>query len=43
MDALTEKINRQIELLAERRQSLITHTVTGKIDVRHHKAPATPA
>ena len=43
MDALTEKLNRQIELLAERRQSLITHTVTGKIDVRHHKAPATPA
>ena len=43
MDALTEKLNRLIELLAERRQSLITHAVTGKIDVRGHKAAATPA
>lgn len=41
MDALTEKLNRQIELLAERRQSLITHSVTGRIDVRRHKATAT--
>ena len=37
MDALTEKLNRQIELLAERRQSLITHAVTGKIDVTESK------
>ena len=43
MDALTEKLNRRIELLAERRQSLITHAVTGKIDVRRHNVPATPA
>ena len=43
MDALTEKLNRQIELLAERRQSLITHAVTGKIDIRDHNMPATPA
>ena len=37
MDMLTEKLNRQIELLAERRQSLITHAVTGKIDVKESK------
>ena len=43
MDALTEKLNHQIELLAERRQSLITHAVTGKIDLRNHNVPATPA
>ena len=43
MDALTEKLNRQIELLAERRQSIITHAVTGKIDIRDHNVPATPA
>ncbi|NUO10407.1 MAG: restriction endonuclease subunit S [Candidatus Brocadia sp.] len=34
IDKLIEKIERQIELLKEYRQSLITSAVTGKIDVR---------
>ena len=34
IDTLIGKIERQIELLNEHKQSLITHAVTGKIDVR---------
>ncbi len=34
IDALVGKIEKQIELLNEYKQSLITHAVTGKIDVR---------
>jgi type I restriction enzyme S subunit len=33
LDALRDKVNRQLNLLAERRQSLITAAVTGQIDV----------
>ncbi len=34
IDTLIRKIEKQIELLNENKQSLITHAVTGKIDVR---------
>jgi len=34
IDTLVSKIEKQIELLNEYKQSLITHAVTGKIDVR---------
>lgn len=34
IDRLIEKINKQIELLKEHKTSLISHAVTGKIDVR---------
>jgi type I restriction enzyme, S subunit len=34
IDALTEKYRREIELLEEYRAALISHAVTGKIDVR---------
>jgi type I restriction enzyme S subunit len=37
IDALKEKIIKQIELLKERKTSLITAAVTGKIDVRAYK------
>ncbi|MET8331103.1 restriction endonuclease subunit S [Streptomyces sp. NPDC005181] len=33
LDALRPKVNRQLDLLAERRQALITAAVTGQIDV----------
>ncbi|WP_225846855.1 restriction endonuclease subunit S [Streptomyces sp. HPF1205] len=33
LDALRKKVNRQLHLLAERRQALITAAVTGQIDV----------
>jgi len=38
IDALVRKIEKQIELLNEYKQSLITHAVTGKIDVRGEAA-----
>jgi len=34
IDTLIEKINKQIELLKEHKTSLISHVVTGKVDVR---------
>lgn len=33
IDSLTDKVRRQVELLAERRQALITAAVTGQFDV----------
>lgn len=39
IDALIEKQLQQIELLKERRTALISAAVTGKIDVRHWRAP----
>jgi type I restriction enzyme S subunit len=38
-DKLTDKANVQIELLQERRTSLISAAVTGKIDVRSWQGP----
>jgi len=38
IDALVRKIEKQIKLLNEYKQSLITHAVTGKIDVRGEAA-----
>lgn len=39
IDTLIEKQLQQIELLKERRSALISAAVTGKIDVRHWRAP----
>jgi type I restriction enzyme, S subunit len=41
-DALFTRFHRELELLAEYRASLISHAVTGKIDVRDLVAPAQP-
>ena len=40
IDALIEKQQRLIELLKEKRQAVISHAVTGKIDVRDWQADA---
>lgn len=40
IDSLMSKYQREIELLAEYRASLISHAVTGKIDIRGLAAPA---
>ena len=42
LDTLSVKYSREIELLAEYRASLISHAVTGKIDVRDLAAPSRP-
>ena len=34
IDAAVDGINRQIDLLAERRQALITNAVTGQLEIR---------
>ena len=39
IDTLIEKQLQQIALLKERRTALISAAVTGKIDVRHWRAP----
>jgi type I restriction enzyme S subunit len=41
-DAMTIKVKQAINKLKEYRTSLITHTVTGKIDVRHVPIPKLP-
>lgn len=43
IDALTEKQLKQIELLKERRTTLISAAVTGKIDLRNWTAPISEA
>ena len=40
LDTLVAKYQRELELLAEYRASLISHAVTGKIDVRGMVPPA---
>ena len=41
LDNLAAKYRRELELLAEYRASLISHAVTGKIDVRGLVSPVT--
>lgn len=42
LDTLISKYERELQLLAEYRASLISHAVTGKIDVRSLVAPSQP-